>query len=264
MNDKPEQIKKHEHAQKKTSLVTWGPAASIIVVLAIYLVAQIIALFLVNLYPLIRHFNSEQASQWINNSVIGQFWFVVIVEGLSLYLLHLFLKHRHTTFKALGLNRKPKLSDLAYTLTGFLVYFGVFWITLTAVTKAIPQFNVNQKQDLGFSSSTHGSELFLVLISLVILPPIIEEILFRGFLYTGLRSKIPKITAALVVSLIFASLHLLETSNGVLWIAGLDTFILSLVLVWLREKTDSLYASIGVHTIKNFLAFASLFLFHVS
>ena len=58
--------------------------------------------------------------------------------------------------------------------------------------------------------------------------------------------------------------HLFESSSGILWVAGLDTFILSMVLVFVREKTDSLYASMGIHMVKNFLAFASLFLFHLS
>ncbi len=263
--------------EKRSSLVTWGPAASIIVIFVIYVISQIIALVLVNLYPLAKHWDSQQTSNWINNSVIGQFWFVVVVEALSLLLLNYFLNRRKTSFRALGLNRRPKISDLYYIIAGFVVYFGVFYITLTAVTKAIPQFNPDAKQNIGFSSSTAGSDLWLVFVSLVILPPIVEEILFRGFLYTGLRGadwrkikilgflgKYPKIMSAIVTSLIFASLHLLEGNGGLLWVAGLDTFILSLVLVYLREKTDALYASMGVHMIKNMVAFAGLFIFHLS
>jgi membrane protease YdiL (CAAX protease family) len=267
----------HKTLNKHKTLVTWGPAASIIVVFAIYVIAQIVGLVLVNLYPLAKHWNSQQTSNWINNSVVGQFWFVVFVEALSLLLLHYFLQRRKTNFRALGLNRRPKFSDAYYMIAGFVVYFVVFYVTLTAVTKAIPQFNPDQKQNLGFSSTTSGPALWLVFISLVVLPPIVEEILFRGFLYTGLRGadwhkvkvfkflgKYPKIVAAIITSLIFASLHLLEGNGGLLWVAGLDTFILSLVLVYLREKTDSLYASMGVHMIKNLLAFVSLFVIHSS
>ncbi len=101
-----------QEPEKQSSVVTWGPAASIIVVIAIYVVAQIIALFVVNLYPLVRHWDSAQASSWINNSVVGQFWFVVIVEGLSVYFLYLFLKRRHSNFKSIGLGRWIKWSIL--------------------------------------------------------------------------------------------------------------------------------------------------------
>jgi membrane protease YdiL (CAAX protease family) len=91
----------------------------------------------------------------------------------------------------------------------------------------------------------------------------VEEILFRGFLYSGLKKSLPKIWAVLLTCTIFAAPHLLEGgSSGLLWVAGIDTFILSLVLIWLREKTGRLYASMGLHALKNFIAFASLFLLH--
>jgi hypothetical protein len=95
------------------------------------------------------------------------------------------------------------------------------------------------------------------------LPPFAEEIMFRGFLFSGLKKKLPVIWAALFTSLLFAVPHLLESgSGGLLWIAGIDTFILSMVLCWLRQKTDRLYAGMGLHALKNFIAFATLYLLH--
>jgi membrane protease YdiL (CAAX protease family) len=99
---------------------------------------------------------------------------------------------------------------------------------------------------------------------LVVLPPIAEEILFRGFIYSSLRPKMNKIVAALITSILFALPHLFESSNGLLWVAGCDTFILSMVLVYVREKTDKLWASMLIHGLKNFVAFASLYLIHSS
>jgi membrane protease YdiL (CAAX protease family) len=43
-------------------------------------------------------------------------------------------------------------------------------------------------------------------------------------------------------------------------VAALDTFTLSLVLCYLRQKTDSLWPGIMLHALKNGLAFMSLFL----
>lgn len=261
---------KTKHKLKRIVLVTLNILAPIAVVLVIYLLTQVIAAFLINIYPVLKHWDSQQASQWINNSVAAQFWVTLVIEGLTLLFLSFFLKKRHSNFKSIGLKGRLKLTDLGYALAGFAAYFTIFYILLTAFTHAIPNFNTSQKQDIGFSSSTSGSELWLVFISLVILPPIVEEILFRGYLYTNLRgripkgSKIPKIIAAVITSLVFASFHLLESSSGLLWIAGLDTFVLSLVLVYLREKTGKLYASMGLHMIKNLIAFSSLFLFHLS
>lgn len=254
----------------KIARVTLRILVPILVVLAIYIFTQLIAAFLINVYPVFKHWNSQQASTWINNSVVAQFWVTVIIEGLTLLILKYYLKRRHQSFKDIGLRGRVQLMDLAYSLAGFAAYFTTFYVVLTAVTHAVPSFNSSQKQDIGFSSTTAGGDLWLVFISLVILPPIVEEILFRGYLYTNLReripksSKYPKIIAAIITSAVFASFHLLESSSGLLWIAGLDTFILSLVLVYLREKTGKLYASMGLHMIKNLIAFSSLFLFHLS
>ena len=43
----------------------------------------------------------------------------------------------------------------------------------------------------------------------------------------------------------------------------LDTFILSLVLIYLREKTGGLWASITLHAFKNGVAFVALFALHI-
>ena len=68
----------------------------------------------------------------------------------------------------------------------------------------------------------------------------------------------------LVTSVIFGALHTLTGKDGLLWIAAIDTFALSLVLCYLREKTGNLYASMGVHAIKNGIAFLALFVLHLS
>src|SRR5690606_7282850 len=104
-------------------------------------------------------------------------------------------------------------------------------------------------------------QLILVFISLVLLPPFVEEVLARGFLYTGLKTKWPVWAAAVVTSLIFAAAHL-EFGSGapLLWVAAIDTFTLSLVLIYLREKTGKLGASIMLHMLKNGVAFVLLFI----
>ena len=127
----------------------------------------------------------------------------------------------------------------------------------------IKSFNINQEQNVGFQSVNGNFGLILAFISLVVLPPIAEEIIFRGYLFSGLRTKIKFIYAALLTSLIFAMPHLIESKDGgILWIAGLDTFILSMVSSALREKTRSLWSSMLLHSFKNGVAFVGLFLIH--
>lgn len=241
--------------------ITWHWWIAIIIVVLVYLLAQYIGAQLAIIYPYLKHWSGARTTSWLNNSVIAQFVYVVLAEGFTLLLLWLFIKWRKGTLKAIGLV-KPKWEDIAYALSGLVIYFPIY-ILVVGILEHIINLNVTQQQQIGFGTNTSGWQLSLVFISLVILPPIAEEIMFRGFLYSSLKKELPKIIAVLLTCLIFASPHLLESSSGgLLWIAGIDTFILSLVLVWLREKTGRLYAGMGLHALKNFIAFASLFLLH--
>ena len=128
----------------------------------------------------------------------------------------------------------------------------------------LPGVNLEQEQQLGFDKETQGAALALIFIALVILPPLIEEIVMRGFLYTGIRQKLKIWQAALITSFVFCIAHL-QLGEGAppLYVAAIDTFFLSLFLVYLREKTGSLWAGIFTHGIKNGLAFTLLFILGV-
>ena len=157
--------------------------------------------------------------------------------------------------------KKPKLKHILFGVVAAVPYYGIYIIMVGIISLIIPALNVSQTQEIGFSSVHGFLPLILALISLVIIPPLAEEIATRGFLYTGLRRWMPKIVAAVVVSVVFGAAHLAEGgAAGPLWIGAIDTFILSLVLVFLREKTGNLWAGITLHAIKNGIAFISLFI----
>jgi membrane protease YdiL (CAAX protease family) len=75
----------------------------------------------------------------------------------------------------------------------------------------------------------------------ILLAPIGEETLFRGMLYTTLRDRFGFLAAAVASSVCFALLHLLPLHL-------LALFGVGFVLTLLRERTDSLLASIIAHT----------------
>lgn len=245
------------------SKIPWNPVLAVVAVIVIYFVSQFIGGVVLSLYPAMRHWNDTQANNWINNSILAQFVYVVIAEALTVLAVWQFLKYYKISLKVIGIKRF-KGEDVLYALLGFGIYFISYAVVLQVVTKLIPSLNVNQQQQIGFNNATSVGQLVLTAISLVILPPIAEEILMRGFLYTSLKKSIPKIGAALITSVIFATAHL-EFGQGapLLWVAAIDTFVLSLVLVFVREKTGRLWGPMGVHALKNSVAFISIYIFHV-
>ena len=117
----------------------------------------------------------------------------------------------------------------------------------------LPDLNTSQKQDLGIDFTAQNS-LPLLIFSLIIIPPIVEEVIMRGFLFTGLRQRFSFGFSTLLASLLFAAAHLPAGVGGPLWVGAIDTLVLSLFLCYLREKTGSLWPPIFLHATKNSLA----------
>jgi membrane protease YdiL (CAAX protease family) len=243
--------------------VNWSPLESVAVTLALYFGVQVVGGILVYLIPLIRGMNQKEAIDWLGDNVYGQFIFVAVVEALTVLALYWFLKRRKGNLRTIGLKGKPRIMDMGYVLLAFIAYFILFAILVSVIKHVAPSLNIDQKQDIGFKSPER-LQLPFVFVSLVLLPPIAEELMVRGFLYTGLKKGMRRIFAVLIASGLFAIAHL-QAGQGqpLLWIAAIDTFTLSLMLIYLREKTGSLWASIMLHMLKNGIAFMSLYIFHL-
>lgn len=242
----------------------WSPLTAVIITIVLYL-SQYLAAFALLIYPLIRRWNHTQSENWLTNSIVAQFVFVLLAEGVTVLLLGLFLRHHKVSFRSLGWNRWPKWSDVGLAALAFVAYFIVLTIVLGIVTSLIPEINTSQKQQLGFTNAAGTGQLILTYLSLAVLPPIVEETVFRGFLYGSLRKTLTFIQAMLATSVLFGIAHL-ELGAGAppLWTAATDVFILSLALVTLRVRTGSLWASVFLHCLKNTIAFLALFVFTVN
>ncbi|HXR50281.1 MAG TPA: CPBP family intramembrane glutamic endopeptidase [Verrucomicrobiae bacterium] len=243
--------------------VPWNALGGVIFLIVIFYVSQFFAGILISIYPGLKHWTDAQANSWLDNSVTAQFIYILLAESFAVGAIYLFLRRYKANFSLIGL-RRPRWRDLGYGLMAAPLYYGLYFVAVGVVTHYVKGLNANQQQQIGFTN-VHGSpQLIMTFISLVVLPPIAEEIMVRGFLYSTLRKALPMISAVLLTSAIFASAHLPEGgAAGPLWIAALDTFVLSLFLIYLREVTGSLWASIVLHATKNGIAFAALFALHV-
>jgi membrane protease YdiL (CAAX protease family) len=231
------------------------PLTSAILVILVFFVSQIGAGLLIAIYPGIKNWTAEQGNSWLQNSVIAQFIYILLAESFAVWLVFWLLRRAKVTRSKIGLV-KPVFLDIAWALAGYAVYFVCYFIIVTIAGHFI---NSTQEQKIGFDGA-HGKQLYYVFASLVILPPIAEEIMFRGFLFTSFRQKIRFRYAVILTSLLFGIAHLQFGSGApLLWVAALDTFTLSCVLCSLREKSGSLWPGIYLHGLKNGIAFLALF-----
>ncbi|HVW23663.1 MAG TPA: type II CAAX endopeptidase family protein [Candidatus Saccharimonadales bacterium] len=241
--------------------VPWSPLFGAVFVVGVFYISQIVAGLLITIYPEAKMWSAARTNDWLTNSVVAQFLYILMAEAFTIEAVYYYVVKRcHAKLSIIGL-RKPRWGDIIYALAAVIPYYALYLLMVGVVSHFVPGFDVNEKQQIGFDNVYGGAQLTMTFISLVVLPPIAEEIMVRGFLYSSLRKGMSLVPAALLTSLIFAAAHLAEGgAAGPLYIAALDTFVLSLVLIYLREKTGGLWASIYLHAIKNGVAFIALFI----
>jgi len=96
-----------------------------------------------------------------------------------------------------------------------------------------------------FPHSTIGVAMFVLVA--VVLAPMFEEVLFRGFLFRGLANSFGWVWGAVLSASVFGAAHL-----------QLDVFlplaVLGFVLAWAYHRTGSLWTNITMHALFNAIA----------
>lgn len=133
--------------------------------------------------------------------------------------------------------------------SGFLCTIAVGIFASAGISKLVTLFPIDGI--LGNYSET-SSNVFLAdvpmqILTLIIVGPIMEELLFRGMIYNRLKEMNESTIAAYLSAIIFGVYHL----NLV---QGIYTFILGFLLVYVYETYKSLAAPILLHMAANAVA----------
>lgn len=216
-----------------------------------FFAAQYIVLFILQGLIASRVVQFTGDNQTLVTAVVLALAFIFAL-GIVLGLPRL-LKVDKTTPVELGVSKPPRFKDIGLSLLGYGGYFLLTYGLTVIVQNLWTGFNVDQAQEIGFKDLANSFEYVLAFVVLVIIPPIVEEILFRGYLFGKIRKRASFWLTAFIVSTAFGIVH--QQLN-----VGLDVFALSLVLCFLREKTGAVWAGMLLHMIKNAIAFVILFL----
>ena len=191
----------------------------------------------------------------IPDVVIGPLATSAMLAATCLFLVLLLAAGRQRPFRALGLRERRPVARAVTGVTGLLAGFPLIvlaWLLMSLVWRILGW--APEQQPVLEAARTLSRKAFLVLVfSGVVLAPLTEEILFRGFLYATLRTHLGPRAAIAVSAAAFAALH------GFAF-GFLQLFIIGVLLAYLYEKTGSLAASIVAHAANNFYSFLVVYL----
>jgi membrane protease YdiL (CAAX protease family) len=178
--------------------------------------------------------------------------YVTVIEPLAIPVAWIFGPRKyHVGWSALGFRRaRPNALTVA---CGFLVGFYIISCLNGLVVSSL--FTPSTPAIVTAVAETQAPAWLLL--ASVVVAPISEEILFRGFAFAGLQARHGWKKAALVSSLAFAFIHLEPVGVIPLFAVG---YLLSI----LYRHTNSLWPGIALHAVVNIIGVtAALLLLHL-
>ncbi len=180
-------------------------------------------------------------------------WAIILSEALILPPLIFIILRRQLTLKTTFRLQSVSLRTLRDAL---LIGLGITVLIdeLYSLLELVFPLPESIAQGMGFFTFSNGSEALLVILGAVVIAPLVEEMVFRGFFQQQLEQVYRNATVAVLLSsLLFTILHF-----NPWW--SLQIYILGLVLGYLAWRTGSIWPPIVIHAIVNGLAvwFANL------
>ena len=151
--------------------------------------------------------------------------------------------------------KRPFWASLGWDWAGHSIWYWLLYsagiiIALVLVTqliaKVLPQSDENAFTEL-LKSSTRVRIAIAVLATFS--APLVEEAVYRGVLYSGLRKFFGVAPTVLFVTVMFAGVHVVQYMGAWVSIAGLT--LLSLALTVIRARTKSVLPCVLIHAVNN-------------
>src|SRR5262249_16987019 len=147
----------------------------------------------------------------------------------------------------LGLDR-PRRRDLEYSIAALLLLVAATEL----LTYAAGRDSITSFQTEAYRLAQANGLLRVLWIVCVVVAPISEEIVFRGFLFRGWAvSRLGIAGTIFLTSLVFAAMH---TQYD--WFVLLQVFVFALLLAVVRWRTGSTTIAIVLHMLGGFIATA--------
>ncbi len=164
--------------------------------------------------------------------------------GLSFLLVYgLILRPRRESWDFVGFRTPQKNHLLVYGVLGGLLIFLVIIFFSVLLAYFHPQIEPQYFETL-LTQEDQGMQIFFLLICASLLAPLVEEMLFRGVLYSWLRQYFNVFPAICLAGFVFGVVHFDAWRTLPLAFGGM-------ALCWIYEKTRSVWVSMMAHGLWN-------------
>jgi len=219
---------------------TWVSWLIILVFLIVWWVALIIAATVVFLAIYL-----VGISEGLAISVSGLLAYIILIP-ITLLFIHVdgsldrirdmlkFGSTKRVLILLLGIPIVVTIIDFVLTIV-----YGIAWIGIFGE----PSTNT----DLGTNWESSTVDIALLFLSVAIVTPIVEELMFRGYILDAINRKHGDWTAIIWSSILFGLIHIDPFVGGQAFMGGI-------IYGWIRVRTGSLLPSIAGHMMWNILA----------
>ena len=183
--------------------------------------------------------------------VTSNYWFYIVYTLLTA-LVYIGIWYFYSKLKdinpvkAIGFKAKQNWKNYLFPIiVGILCLFG-FQYLVQAFDNLLKVIGYPVEEGFGAIDPKNVGEYFYSIFTLALIPAIIEELIYRGVIFRGLRERFSTSWSVVISSVMFMFVH-----------GNLQQFIYPLllgsVLALIVARTGSLLSSMIVHFINNFL-----------
>jgi len=247
--ERPEQL------QKSKEPTEWGLAsvikftlANILSIIPVFILATLISLVVAKVfYP-----DIPVGGKWYDrikdDVVLHAIGFIYFFVPILLIYYSVVKRHKNNFFTALHIDKLYREELTRWLKTCLIISIGLtifseFIAHLTPLGKFIPD-------DIPLYESFKKGYFEVVWFSFfVLIAPINEELVFRGYVYQGIKNKFGAITSAIIVSIVFVLLHGSQLAFNPILLFFIA--IAAVLLIIVRIRTESLTKCILLHLVFN-------------
>lgn len=238
---------------------SWGPftgisiwLVSIAAIVVIPVIAVVVWLLIQSARgaPLPNFGNRGEIEQWVTspNILLLQIVSTIVAHAITLAICWSVVTR---------LGSRPFWASLGWNWGGHRIWY---WVAYSACILLAIQIlsqllvRVLPEKESPFDQLLKSSQQVRIAVAIlaVFTAPLVEEVIYRGMLFSSLRNRIGLIATVIVVTATFAGVHVFQNRGAWVSISGLA--VLSLALTMVRARTKSVLPCVFIHTLNNAVA----------